>query len=163
MTIADITALITTMTESITMMQSVVILSAVACVVSLWVMLRSYYNNRKVQQRLHRLEHDLRIAHSSAIGMGQQIISLEKQLKQQRQQSPQRVAKPKTAAVPPTSKPTPVAVDTTATVNGSVYDQARAGLANGDSIAAVAKRCGLSYAEVSLLQALGRQVAVSSA
>jgi hypothetical protein len=116
-------------------------------------------------KKLSRLEHDLRIANSSAIAMGQQLISLEKQFKQQRNpdvepQLQQAVPVVKQSSmIKPSNNNSAYADDLNANESAtfSVYDDARQSLAQGLSVSDVAKQCGLSHAEVSLLKALSRQ------
>jgi hypothetical protein len=115
---------------------------------------------RGMHEKLHRLEHDLRIANGSAIGMGQQLIALEKEFKQQ----PSKIDIE--TNLPKENKQRPVQALSTSyeqsVDNSSAYDQARSQLAQGHDINQVAKSCGLSYAEVSLLQALSKQAVPSS-
>ena len=44
-----------------------------------------YRKTRKLQQRMERLQHELQIANSSAMGMGQQLLALEKKILRQSQ------------------------------------------------------------------------------
>lgn len=45
----------------------------------------AYRKTRKLNQKLERLQHELHIANSSAIGMGQQLLALEKKILKQNQ------------------------------------------------------------------------------
>lgn len=134
-------------------------LSVLACIVSLLVLLRSHQKTQALNQKLLRLEHDLRVANGSAIGMGQQIMMLEKQLGGQRRAASVVAKQPPqtTVSAPPVAGDNQVQVNAdTSTGIGeqSAYDQARHYLAQGLELSDVAKQCGLSFAEVSLLKSL---------
>ncbi len=143
--------------------------------VLLVVLFRGYQKIQQVNKQLVRLQHDLRVANSSAISMGQQLIHLEKRVNQhpvtqepimreavantfieetvvQQEKRPSSIgnesSEPSFSSVPPAEH----TADET-----SVYDQARSFLAQGESVSDVAKQCGLSHAEVSLLHALSKK------
>ncbi|MGH1440384.1 MAG: DUF2802 domain-containing protein [Cellvibrionaceae bacterium] len=131
-------------------------LSGLACIVSFFVLLRGYQRNKALNKKLTRLEHDLRIANSSAIGMGQQLIAMEKQLSEksititnasvtasEKSNNTEQLSIPKANATSPHQET-------------SIYDQARQSLAQGLEVGEIAKQCGLSFAEVSLLKSLSK-------
>lgn len=148
-------------------------LSVFSCVVSLFVLLRGHQKNHTLNKKLQRLEHDLRVANGSAIGMGQQLINLEKQLKHQHPIASVQYKEPSANDKEPSAyNEKPSAYNKTSAVHAkkltenlynnnnveeqSVYNQARESLARGLDIADVAKQCGLSFAEVSLLKSLSK-------
>ena len=162
MTLTDIHTSLTTSLETMGSDTLIVGIAIVACVVSLLALFRSHQQSCKLSKQVQRLEHDLKIASSSAIGMGQQLILLEKQLKlpsaKQAVETVTRVQEAESI----TSKTTPITtfVDDNkpqTSDSTSVYDRARQLLQQQQDINKVAKECGLSYAEVSLLNALGKQ------
>ncbi len=125
---------------------------------------RGYQKIQLVNKQLERLQHDLRVANSSAISMGQQLIHLEKRVNQQ--PVPQEpVTRERAAATfaQEDVKPSvlPVESPTNDINEKSVYDQARSFLSQGHSVSDVAKQCGLSHAEVSLLHALSKKSVLS--
>lgn len=109
---------------------------------------------RVLQRRFKKLENDLRITHDSFIGMGQQLIELEKQTRQSQQifHEPKFTHAQKTVAAPDMTRSETTKSETTS--SNSSYDRARQALASGLAVADVARECNLSYAEVSLLQSL---------
>lgn len=157
-----------------------------------------YRKRCRMEEKLSRLERDLRIANGGAVGMGQQLIALEKQIEQQLvttfvkkepksrevKKTNQQQAFDDYPTVTNTTKsdtnrqnsasqydtsqdrtPQQLAAKTEHSVEDhsneddvSSYDQARLLLEQGNVINDVAKQCGLSYAEVSLLQALSKKV-----
>lgn len=145
----------------------VLVLSALACIVSFFVLFSGYQKNKRLNTKLARLEHDLRVANGSAIGMGQQLIEMEKRLGQQ---SPSTLAPVivKQSSTPSENQYAPSqkekaysAQDPLAHQEASIYDQARQSLAQGLEVGEVAKQCGLSFAEVSLLKSLTKSATVS--
>lgn len=110
---------------------------------------------RLLHQQLERLQYDFLVANRSAIGMGQQILALEKQLYQPQQHSND------TKSVRHTRKPETVGNLSLVRDNAShddskndVYEKSRQLLAQGHDIQQVIKASGLSYSEVSLMKAL---------
>jgi outer membrane murein-binding lipoprotein Lpp len=167
----------------------------VTCCFSLFVL---FFHSRKVRTlgaQVKRLENDLKVARSSAVAMGKEIIHLEKQVKNPTFNAYQKplsqtiqfskdalMESEKLAAVRSMNRPvqkgekTAQAVmqssssqeaDQTAEANQttgdsqSVYDDARHYLSQGNEVGEVASKCGLSYAEVSLLKALSNPGAIS--
>ncbi|MGH1485016.1 MAG: DUF2802 domain-containing protein [Cellvibrionaceae bacterium] len=163
MTITDIHTSITTFLQSMGSDTLIVGIALIACVVSFFSLLRSHQKARNLFNKLQRLEHDLKIANNSAIGMGQQLISLEKQLKQQpvvnQAEAMALVKEAENIATKEALIEAPV--NNSGSDNPSVYDRARQLLHHEQDINKVAKQCGLSYAEVSLLKALGKQTTTS--
>jgi len=155
----------------------ILVLSAIACTVSFFVLFSGYQKNKRLNRKLARLEHDLRVANGSAIGMGQQLIEMEKRLGQQNpstlapvivkqsstpsknQYTPSQ--KEKTYSAQQTIPQQTTAQEPLANQEDSIYDQARQSLAQGLEVGEVAKQCGLSFAEVSLLKSLIKSATVS--
>ncbi|MFT6388403.1 MAG: hypothetical protein ACJAUP_001784 [Cellvibrionaceae bacterium] len=149
-------------------------LSALAFFLSLFVFLREHQITQKLNKQLQRLEHELRVANGSAIGMGQQLISFEKKLNQQHvvsspvqdkepsAQYEKFSAQPKEPLVQSQKKSSRDQKQTTTPKKNndieaqSVYEQAREALSRGLDVGDVAKQCGLSFAEVSLLKSLSK-------
>ena len=151
--------------------------SILVCLLLTFVLWRGHRKNQALQQKLLRLEREFKVANGSAIGMGQHLIALEKQLYQQQYQvqtqaqvqTPQNSVPTAAAteadsvsAEPPESSSLKVQSQEASAaseeeISSSIYDDARRALANGRTVSEVAKQCGLSYAEVSLLQALSKQ------
>ena len=137
-------------------------------VIGLLCYLKTHRRHQLLDARLQRLERDLRAANNSAIGMGQQLIQMEKILKQYTVQPEIKTATAAPIATTSTTETdtTPHTIssrsDTTSTraaSQESSYNQARDYLSQGKSVEDTMKICGLSYAEVSLLQALSKQPA----
>jgi len=189
-------------------------LSLLACFVSLFVLLRGHQRTQTLNEKLQRLEHELRVANGSAIGMGQQLISFEKQLNQQQDISASQVQykeplarnerplardeqplarnkkplardeqplakheepltqykEPSQYKKSPSEQKKPFVHNQKQTETfqknndvdaQSVYDQARKSLSKGVDVGDVAKQCGLSFAEVSLLKSLSKSTITS--
>ncbi len=139
----------------------IIALVGIVGIVAVSMLFRSQSRVAGLQQQLKKLERDLRISNGSAIGMGQQLIQIEKQLQQQKNAFMQQESKAASITTnTQTIRPSvveSVAVDKTSVDNaGSIYDQARQALAQGLAIDEIAQQCGLSYAEVSLLQTLSK-------
>jgi len=118
---------------------------------------------------LLRLERELKVANGSAIGMGQQLISMEKKLNQQHDndyQKNQNEIKER-GYLEQNYVQNSYSIENKLTqpkaLNNerSVYDQARASLAEGLAVSEVASQCELSFAEVSLLKSLSKGAATS--
>ena len=118
-------------------------------VVSLGLILNGHFRHKKVQKKMHDMENSLRFAKSSALGMGQQIISLEKQLQKL------SVAPTKLDITNPTVSTKPLH-EKTHIDQDDKYETAKKLLREGKAVGDVANTCQLSFAEVSLLQALSR-------
>ena len=153
------------------------VVASIVFISLLLVLVRNQYKTQQLQQRLLRLERNFRILNSSTISMGQQLLAVEKQLNG----SPYTLADfPSLASSAPNpqllQQARPELFDSTidSTTDSSsiseksvvsredirddtIYNQARRFLNQGSSIKEVAKQCSLSYAEVSLLKALGNQ------
>ena len=147
-------------------------LLATVALVSVLSLLLLFLSQRKVkylQQKLLRLERDVRIINGSTVSMGQHLLAFEKHLKQA---SDTQVSKASAKALSEAHHQSPPPLTTTASTSDtlekivtdsgssqtdSMYNQARDSLAQGMNIKEVAKQCGLSYAEVSLLKAISTQ------
>lgn len=104
-----------------------------ALLLSLWALRSSRRTSTALSRQCARLERELASINSAAIGMGQRLIALEKRLLK---------AEPGGAAFP---------------ADGGAdfpYSQANHLLEQGLDVEEVARRCGLSRAEVSLLGAM---------
>lgn len=134
----------------------IVSIASLACLFSVYVLFRSQSKVVDLQKQMIKLQHDLRVAHGSAIGMGQQLIHLEKQVQQQKQHagSPTRTEEKRFPSQVTPAKPS--IVKSHDMVEESSYDRARQSLAKGMALSDVAEECGLSHAEVSLLQSLSK-------
>lgn len=108
--------------------------------------------------QIQRLQNDHRVANSSLIGMGQQILALEKRLLP----TPSSFEKPKLTVVEnPSSQHarytniSPSDTHTNTANNAdNAYETSRQLFAQGAEIEEVIKRSGLSYSEVSLIKSL---------
>jgi hypothetical protein len=140
------------------------IAEAIILIAGLFVLLLIWGSHRKsarVHKKLERLQHDLLVANSSAIGMGQQLLALEKKLHAQSNNA-QTPASKKTPNSPiqltvVDNKTATQAVNSTAddeVSDDAIYETSRQLLAQGVDIEEVIKRSGLSYSEVSLMQSL---------
>jgi len=105
------------------------LLSLVALVVSVLALSVSRDRVRRVKQSQKRLESELALANSAAIGMGNRLLNMEKRLQQG-------------------------GSGAGADVEDLPYTQASQLFAMGLSVEEVGQRCGLSRAEASLLQAM---------
>lgn len=129
---------------------------------------RSHKKAISLQKKLERLQHDLLVANSSAIGMGQKLLALEKQLYSEGAVNPANSTLDRNVGaerIEPTDKKVHLKVIDNTTLNqasshpndlpnDAVYEQTRLLLAQGIDIQEVIKRSGLSYSEVSLMQSL---------
>lgn len=107
------------------------LLSVVALIVSLAALNVSRMRVRRVKQDQKRLENELTLANSAAIGMGNRLLNMEKRLQQEGTGSGARTYD-----------------------EDLPYTQASQLFAMGLSVEEVSQRCGLSRAEASLLQAM---------
>lgn len=145
-------------------------ITAITCLLSVFFCLRGSKKNRLLEMKLAKLERDLRIANNSALAMGQDIIGLEKRVHAHTSHATAAGTKNQASAASPVpnratpSTPTENYSSNKTTVldEESVYDEARKLLAEGVGIQEIAKRSGLSYAEVSLLDTLSKSSATNS-
>ena len=124
----------------------VLLLAVTASLVSMVVALACYLRLRKqaglTARLFQRLEHELQMSNTGAIGMGKRLMALESQLQSAEASSP-------AAAIAPVSAP--------ASIDSGLSDAAsllKAGLQPEE----VARRCGISLAEASLMQLMQNQV-----
>jgi hypothetical protein len=135
---------------------------ACGAVLALSIVWLSHRKTNALTRKMDRLQHDLRVANSSAIGMGQQLLSLEKKLHSQKQaaqkQDIQQTAKEKSVKLTVVDKhqaSQSLANDTDLPAD-AVYEKSRQLLAQGVDIKEVIKQSGLSHSEVSLMKTLAR-------
>lgn len=133
--------------------------AAIAVTVGLLLVLLLWQSRRRMnrlQQQLARVQHDLLVANSSAIGMGQQLLALEKKGQVSRKKSvPLAAEKPVKLTVVDTPVH-PSAHTYSSMPSNEIYETSRQLLAEGVDIEEVIKRSGLSYSEVSLMKSLVR-------
>jgi hypothetical protein len=129
---------------------------------------------RKLSKQLSRVQHDLKVSNSSMINIGQQLLSLERKVNQQVFSEPvsrnantlNKMSKTD-YKIPQSAREDDFNLSNTPTDNSSldkaesIYDKARYYLAKDEDVESIAKRCNLSYAEVSLLKALSKKPAES--
>lgn len=120
---------------------------------------KMYRRSVHLKEQIERLQNDHRVANSSLIGMGQQILALEKRLPA----TPSSFEKPVKLTVvenPPNQQTsqTDISVNSgyanTTESTDNAYETSRQLLAQGADIEEVIKRSGLSYSEVSLMKSL---------
>ncbi len=129
---------------------------------------------RKLSKQLSRVQHDLKVSNSSMINIGQQLLSLEKKVNQQilsepvsRNENALNKTNKTDLRIPQSVREDDRTLSSTPTDNSlldnaeSIYDKARYYLAKDEDVESIAKRCNLSYAEVSLLKALSKKPAES--
>lgn len=95
--------------------------------------LRAGRELQRVRASHRRLENELAVSNSAAIGMGNRLLAMEKRLGQEGGSSPPQGE----SQVP--------------------YTEAQQLFRMGESVETVSRRCGLSRAEASLLQAMQEQ------
>lgn len=128
-----------------------VVVSWAAVALSLFCIRRQRHQAMLTRKLYERLEHDLQLTNSGSIGMGKRLVAMEKALqKNARQEAPEPKAEPQSQ--PAYSAP----------VDASYNDAARL-LDAGVDTDEVARRCGLSRAEASLMQLMHRQANQSAA
>lgn len=108
-----------------------------------------YLQNRSavaLKKRSSQLEHDLQMLSGSAIGLGKRLVSIEHQLKTQ------QTVVPEVAPTPPVAPAAPINTHNLSDNGGAGYAEAVRLLDSGLAADEVARRCGLSKSEVSLMQ-----------
>lgn len=116
----------------------------------------------QLTQKLYsRLDHNLQMTSNGSIGMGRRLVALEKQLQQVEMHD---AANSKPEVTPDTSE-TNTVPQAVALVEGLAPDLADAArlLNAGLETEEVARRCGISRAEVSLMQLMHSQVKSAAA
>lgn len=134
-----------------------VIISWVAVLMAVLCLYQLRKQSRQMRQLYQRLNHNLELANSGSIGMGQRLLAMEKKLKQAVKKgaspTPAAAAQPAPAF---TSKPASTHTDNDAVFEP--YNHAASMLNAGIDAEEVAKRCGLSRAEASLMQLMRQQL-----
>jgi hypothetical protein len=140
----------------------------------IFVMLLLWFTHRKtvnLHKKMERLQRDLLVSNHSAIGMGQQLLSLEKQLQKARTPPYTQQSTPASTVASTAEKTVLTVVSSTPSINNAsanhhaplftdddnedvIYEKSRKLLAQGYDIQEVIKQSGLSYSEVSLMKAL---------
>lgn len=116
--------------------------SLVALVVALLTARRSAKQLQEAQALIRQISRDLSVANSGAVGMGQRLVAMEKRLREQE-------SKPVATAAAPTPVP-----DYSGDEDFQVYSEAVRLFRSGASSEEVARRCGLSRAEASLMEVM---------
>lgn len=124
-----------------------VVVSWAAVILSLFCIRRQRQQAELTRKLYERLDHDLQLTNSGSIGMGKRLVAMEKVLHQHAKQKAQ-------AAEPPVQQ---VHATVTSPVHSAYNDAARL-FDSGVQSEEVARRCGLSRAEASLMQLMHKQV-----
>lgn len=106
-------------------------LGVVALCLSLLALRASHKELRRVRGSHRRLENELAVANSAAIGMGHRLLAMEKRVNRGEADTPGEPAE-----------------------SDAPYTEAQQLFGMGESVETVVERCGLSHAEASLLQAM---------
>ncbi len=115
-----------------------VVISWIAVAAALTAMLRVRRQSALTEKLYRRLNHDLQVANSGSVGMGKRLLSVERSLQDTSRK--QEVLETKTQR------------QTTNDLDEVPFAQANLLLNAGLAVEDVAKRCGLSRAEVSLME-----------
>lgn len=131
---------------------AVVLGSLTLSVLSMVIAFACVFRMRKqavITQKLYqRMDHNLQVSNSSAVGVGKRLVAVERRLKHSnRQQEP-------SAAPPASAPPMPV-------IDDELKDAASL-LQAGIDPDEVSRRCGISRAEASLLKMMHSQVHVAA-
>jgi Protein of unknown function (DUF2802) len=127
-----------------------VVISWAAVALSLFCIRRQRHQAMLTRKLYERLEHDLQLTNSGSIGMGKRLVAMEKALQKNVKQE---TLEPKAKPQPQPSYSAPVDVS---------YNDAARLLDAGVDADEVARRCGLSRAEASLMQLMHKQTNQSS-
>jgi len=150
-----------------------VVISWIAVVVALVCLCKLRRQGRLTQQLYQRINHDIELANNGSIGMGQRLLSVEKKLKaavQQHQFDPLQVDTQASQQSFQQSQLSQTLGDKQNNIYSSngmnseefePYTQAVRMLDSGFDADEVAKRCGLSHAETSLMQLMRSQLEVA--
>jgi Protein of unknown function (DUF2802) len=128
-----------------------VVVSWAAVALSLFCIRRQRHQAMLTRKLYERLEHDLQLTNSGSIGMGKRLVAMEKALQKS---AKQEASEPKAKSEPQPSYSAPVDVS---------YNDAARLLDAGVDADEVARRCGLSRAEASLMQLMHKQTSPSVA
>lgn len=116
------------------------LLSVAALTVAIIALKRSGQQTHESKELLARVNRELTVANTGAVGMGQRLVAMEKRLRDQE-------------ARPASSAQAPVA-DYTGDDEFRTYSEAVRLFRSGLGSEEVARRCGLSRAEASLIEAM---------
>jgi hypothetical protein len=110
--------------------------------------------------QIARLEQELALLNSGAVGLGKRLLALEQNVRQTQRQptqpQPQYQPEPQPQYQPQPEPPTPPA-PVPVYAEGSSYSDATRLLSMGLDADEVARRCGLSRSEVALMQLMAAQ------
>lgn len=118
------------------------LLSAAALTVAIVALKRSSKQTGENKELLARINRELTVANTGAVGMGQRLVAMEKRLRDQ-----------ETRPATNTQAPAPVA-DYAGDDEFRTYTEAVRLFRSGLGSEEVARRCGLSRAEASLIEAM---------
>ncbi len=125
-----------------------VVISWIAVAASLYAMLRVRRQASLTEKLYRRLNHDLQVANSGSVGMGKRLLSVERSLQDtSRKQEALEQSRRKTPKTDLDEVP---------------YAQANLLLNAGLSAEDVARRCGLSRAEASLMELMQNQASAAA-
>lgn len=134
--------------------QTVMTTALTVATISTIVMLFCLRKQSKLLAQVNKLSEELRVANRGAIGMGQQIIALEKKLQAMRAPALKTATAVEEPIVDEGRLAEAIEPNDILTVENDKLSLARDLLAKGQSLTEVASACQLSFAEVSLLRAL---------
>ncbi|BFM16531.1 hypothetical protein R50073_27140 [Maricurvus nonylphenolicus] len=126
-----------------------VVVSWAAVILSLFCIRRQRQQAELTRKLYDRLDHDLQLTNSGSIGMGKRLVAMEKVLHQHAKQKADAAEAPVQQVQSVPSAVTPV---------HSAYNDAARLFDSGVQSEEVARRCGLSRAEASLMQLMHKQV-----
>ena len=115
-----------------------IVISWIAVAAALYAMLRVRRQSALTEKLYRRLNHDLQVANSGSVGMGKRLLSVERSLQDTSRKQEVLVSKSQRQA--------------TNDLDDVPFSQASLLLNAGLAVEDVAKRCGLSRAEVSLME-----------
>lgn len=126
---------------------------AIGATFILIVLLVNHRKTHYLQQKIERLQHELSVANNGAMGMGQQLIQLEKKL----QVTQRKTGSPELRVIE-----NPFAIEGVSvsarkdSEEKDPHEISRTLLKQGVSIEETARRSGLSFSEVSLINAMSQ-------
>lgn len=131
-----------------------VAVSWVAVILSLFCIRRQRQQAELTRKLYERLDHDLQLTNSGSIGMGKRLVAMEKVLHQHAKQKAESSEVPQ----PQVQSAAPSMSSVVQSPVHSAYNDAARLFDSGVQSEEVARRCGLSRAEASLMQLMHKQV-----